>query len=46
MPFVSKAQKGWMYSNHPEMAKEWQEKTPKDKKLPAKIKKKPTKGKK
>ena len=29
-----------MYSQHPEMAKEWENKTPKGKKLPAKVKKK------
>ena len=46
MPFVSQQQRKWMYVNQPEMAKEWQEKTPKDKKLPAKLKKKSTKGKK
>jgi hypothetical protein len=38
MPFKSKAQKGWMYSNKPELAKEFQEHTPKGKKLPAKVK--------
>lgn len=48
MPFKSESQKGWMYATHPEMAKKWQEETPKGKKLPAKVKKKstPTKGKK
>lgn len=34
-PFVSEAQKRWMYANKPEMAKRWQEHTPKGKKLPA-----------
>jgi len=34
MPFKSEAQKGWMYANHPGMAKRWQEHTPKGKKLP------------
>jgi hypothetical protein len=29
-----------MYAKHPEMAKEWEEKTPKGKKLPKKVKKK------
>jgi hypothetical protein len=29
-----------MYAKHPKMAKEWEEKTPKGKKLPAKVKKK------
>jgi len=28
-----------MYSQHPEIAKEWEDKTPKGKKLPKKIKK-------
>jgi hypothetical protein len=39
MPFKSEAQKGWMYANHPQMAKQWQEHTPTGKKLPAKLKK-------
>jgi hypothetical protein len=38
MPFKSEAQKGWMYANHPQMAKQWQEHTPEGKKLPAKVK--------
>ena len=33
MPFKSKAQRRWMYSNKPEMAKEWEAHTPKGKKL-------------
>lgn len=33
-PFVSESQRAWMYANHPEMAKEWEAHTPKDKKLP------------
>jgi hypothetical protein len=33
-----------MYSQHPEMAKEWEDKTPKRKKLPEKVRK-PTKKK-
>lgn len=33
-PFVSEAQRRWMYANDPEMAKEWEAKTPKGKKLP------------
>lgn len=28
MPFLSKAQKRWMYANKPEMAKEWEDDTP------------------
>jgi hypothetical protein len=37
MPFKSQAQKGWMYSNHPEMARQWKSETPKGKKLPKKV---------
>ncbi|HNC88741.1 MAG TPA: hypothetical protein PL000_07305 [Anaerolineales bacterium] len=40
MPFKSKAQRRWMYANDPKMAAEWQEETPKGKKLPEKVKKK------
>jgi hypothetical protein len=40
MPFKSQAQRKFMYSQHPEMAKEWEDKTPKGKKLPKKVKKK------
>ena len=39
MPFLSEAQKGWMYSNKPEMAKRWQKHTPKGKKLPKHVSK-------
>src|SRR5580658_530892 len=39
MPFVSKAQKGWMYANKPAMAKKWQTHTPKGAKLPEHVKK-------
>lgn len=38
MPFKSESQRRWMWANHPEMAREWEEKTPKDKKLPEKKK--------
>jgi|TARA_R100001086_G_scaffold18491_1_gene9049 hypothetical protein len=34
MPFVSKAQRAWMYANKPEMAKRWEKETPKNKRLP------------
>jgi len=34
MPFQSQAQRGFMYSQHPEIAKEFEAKTPKGKKLP------------
>lgn len=40
MPFKSQQQRKFMYAKHPEMAKEWEEKTPKGKKLPTKVKKK------
>jgi SPP1 gp7 family putative phage head morphogenesis protein len=33
-PFVSEAQRAWMYANKPAMAKEWQSHTPRGKKLP------------
>ena len=39
MPFKSTSQRKFMYSQHPEMAKEWEDKTPKGKKLPTKVKK-------
>jgi hypothetical protein len=34
MPFVSQAQRGFMYANHPELAKEFEAATPKGAKLP------------
>ena len=34
MPFVSQAQRGFMYAKHPELAKEFEAATPKGKKLP------------
>lgn len=34
MPFVSQAQRGFMYSQHPEIAKRFEKETPKGKKLP------------
>jgi hypothetical protein len=39
MPFVSEAQRKWMYASKPEMAKEWQAHTPKGKSLPEHVKK-------
>lgn len=42
MPFKSKAQRRFMYARHPKLAKEFESKTPKGKKLPEKIKKKKT----
>lgn len=38
MPFKSKAQRRWMYANHPKMAKEWNEHTAKKTKLPEYVK--------
>lgn len=38
MPFKSQAQRKWMHANDPKMAKEWEEHTPKGKKLPKKVK--------
>ena len=40
MPFKSKAQRAYLYAKHPEIAKEFQAKTPKGKKLPKKVRKK------
>jgi hypothetical protein len=37
MPFKSKAQRGWMHANEPEMAKRWEKETPKGKRLPEKV---------
>lgn len=37
MPFKSEAQRKWMHANKPEMAKRWEEHTPKGKKLPKKV---------
>jgi hypothetical protein len=34
MPFKSEAQRGFMYANHPKLAKEFEAATPKGKKLP------------
>ena len=39
MPFVSEAQRRYLYLKHPEVAKEFQEHTPKGKKLPEHVKK-------
>jgi len=39
MPFKSQKQREWMYANKPKMAKEWESHTPKNKKLPEKVKK-------
>jgi hypothetical protein len=45
MPFKSKAQKGWMYANKPEMAKKWTAETPAGTALPKKKKKRKKKKK-
>lgn len=37
MPFKSQRQREFMWATHPEMAKEWEAKTPKGKKLPEKV---------
>ena len=42
MPFASQAQKGFLYANHPEVAKEFQAATPPGAKLPARAPKKKT----
>lgn len=39
MPFKSKAQRKYLYSSKPEVAKEFSKKTPKGKKLPNRVKK-------
>jgi hypothetical protein len=46
MPFKSQAQRGFMYSEHPEMAKRWESETPKGRKLPKKVKRKKSSGRK
>lgn len=43
MPFKSEDQRKFMYAKHPKMAKEWEDKTVKGKKLPKKVKKKVSK---
>ncbi len=45
MPFKSKAQRGYLWANEPEVAKEFAAHTPKGAKLPKKVKKKKKKGK-
>jgi len=37
MPFKSDAQRGFMFSQHPEIAKRWAKETPKGKDLPDKV---------
>ena len=43
MPFRSKAQRKFMYAKHPEIAAEFEAKTPKGKKMPEHVKAKPKK---
>ena len=40
MPFKSQAQRRLFYAIHPKLAEEWERETPKNKKLPQKVKKK------
>lgn len=40
MPFKSKAQRRYMHATKPKLAKEFEKKTPKGKKLPKKVKRK------
>ena len=40
MPFKSEAQRGYLWANEPEVAREFESMTPKGKKLPKKVKKK------
>lgn len=40
MPFKSKAQRAYLYANHPDVAEEFQAHTPKGAKLPEHVKKK------
>jgi hypothetical protein len=44
MPFKSKSQRRWMYATHPEMARHWEEVTPKGKSLPERVKKATLRG--
>ena len=38
MPFKSKAQRRYLYSQHPEIANRWQKEMPQKKKLPERVK--------
>lgn len=38
MPFKSKAQRRWMYKNHPRIAARWSRHTKKGKRLPERVK--------
>jgi hypothetical protein len=37
MPFKSRNQRAWMWTNHPEMAARWEKETAKGKKLPKRV---------
>jgi hypothetical protein len=37
VPFKSKQQRKWMYATHPDMAQQWEEHTPKNARLPSKV---------
>ena len=37
MPFKSQQQEKWMWATHPQMARQWEAHTPKDKPLPKKV---------
>lgn len=39
MPFLSKAQRRYMYKNHPDIAARWEKETPKRRRLPEHVKK-------
>lgn len=43
-PFQSKAQQKWMWANDPAIAERWQKETPKNAKLPQKVKQTKKKG--
>lgn len=40
MPFVSRAQRKFMYANHPKIAARWEKETPTNRKLPLHVRKK------
>lgn len=40
MPIKSESQRKWLHANKPAMAKRWEKETPKEKKLPKRVKKK------
>ena len=44
MPMKSKKQRGWLHKFRPDLAEEFENKTPKGKKLPKKVRRKKKKG--